>query len=186
MNDDQDEDRSTADPEEREQREETTVEDAKESTEDDSGDQPAERPTRRSPSSSGSSRARSSSASSSSRPAPRKESTSRASTQRGSSGQESAGRGSSRDSSSTSKLSAVQAVLKAKEQFEILTDRAPESVIGVGWEEDHWTIRLEVVESRRIPDTSDLLAEYVVELDAGGEVRAYTRHDRYVRGRPSE
>lgn len=84
------------------------------------------------------------------------------------------------------KVSAVQAVKKAVEQFTTLTGRAPESVVGTRWEDDHWAVRLEVVESRRIPDTADLLAEYDVELDGHGELLAYSRQDRYVRGRPTE
>lgn len=88
--------------------------------------------------------------------------------------------------SSGGRVSAVQAVKKAVEQFSDLTGRAPESVVGTRWNEDHWAVRLEVVESRRIPDTADLLAEYDVELDAQGELLSYSRKDRYVRGRPTE
>lgn len=88
--------------------------------------------------------------------------------------------------SDSGRVSAVQAVKKAVEQFSTLTGRAPESVVGTRWEEDHWAVRLEVVESRRIPDTADLLAEYDVELDRTGELLAYSRRDRYVRGRPTE
>lgn len=87
---------------------------------------------------------------------------------------------------SGSKISAVKAVKQALEQFSTVTGRAPESVVGTRWDEDHWIVRLEVVESRRIPDTADLLAEYEVELDGSGELLAYSRKDRYVRGRPSE
>lgn len=88
--------------------------------------------------------------------------------------------------SAGARVSAVQAVKKAVEQFSTLTGRAPESVVGTRWEDDHWAVRLEVVESRRIPDTADLLAEYDVELDGQGELLAYSRKDRYVRGRPAE
>ncbi|GAA1846718.1 gas vesicle protein [Brevibacterium marinum] len=84
------------------------------------------------------------------------------------------------------RVSAVHAVKKAVEQFSTLSGRAPESVVGTRWDEDHWAVRLEVVESRRIPDTADLLAEYDVELDAQGELLSYSRQDRYVRGRPTE
>lgn len=88
--------------------------------------------------------------------------------------------------SSSGRVSAVQVVKKAVEQFGILTSRTPESVVGARWEDDKWIVRLEVVESRRIPDSADLLAEYEVELDSQGELLAYSRNDRYVRGRPSE
>ena len=84
------------------------------------------------------------------------------------------------------RISAVRAVKKAIEEFSTLTGRPPESVVGTRWKDDHWSVRLEVVESRRIPDSADLLAEYEVELDADGELMAYDRKDRYVRGRPSE
>lgn len=91
-----------------------------------------------------------------------------------------------KSASAGGRVSAVQAVKKAVEQFSDLTGRAPESVVGTRWDEDHWALRLEVVESRRIPDTADLLAEYDVELDAQGELLSYSRRDRYVRGRPTE
>ncbi|WP_259357507.1 gas vesicle protein GvpO [Brevibacterium sediminis] len=84
------------------------------------------------------------------------------------------------------RISAVKAAKKAIEQFSTLTGRPPESVVGTRWHDDHWSVRLEVVESRRIPDSADLLAEYQVELDGAGELMAYDRKDRYVRGRPSE
>lgn len=99
----------------------------------------------------------------------------------------SSSRSESRSHSATGqRISAVSAVKKAIEQFSILTGRPPESVVGTRWKDDRWSVRLEVVESRRIPDSADLLAEYEVELDADGELMAYDRKDRYVRGRPSE
>ncbi|MFC7455762.1 gas vesicle protein [Brachybacterium sp. GCM10030267] len=84
------------------------------------------------------------------------------------------------------RVSAVDAVKKALDQFSTLTGRAPESVVGVRWHEDRWKVRLEVVESRRVPDSADLLAEYEVDLDGGGDLLSYDRKDRYVRGRPSD
>lgn len=99
----------------------------------------------------------------------------------------SSSRSESRSHSATDqRISAVSAVKKAIEQFSTLTGRPPESVVGTRWKDDRWSVRLEVVESRRIPDSADLLAEYEVELDADGELMAYDRKDRYVRGRPSE
>lgn len=99
----------------------------------------------------------------------------------------SSSRSASRSRSATrQRISAVSAVKKAIEQFSTLTGRPPESVVGTRWRDDRWSVRLEVVESRRIPDSADLLAEYEVELDADGELMAYDRKDRYVRGRPSE
>lgn len=92
---------------------------------------------------------------------------------------------SSGDGPKAHRLSAAAAVKKALEQFRLLTSRTPESVVGVQQDDDGWRVRLEVVESRRIPDSADLLAEYEVELDGRGDIVAYDRKDRYVRGRPS-
>ncbi|WP_231442412.1 gas vesicle protein [Brevibacterium zhoupengii] len=88
--------------------------------------------------------------------------------------------------SEPARVSTVQAVKKAVEQFSALTGRSPESVVGARWADDHWAVRLEVVESRRVPDTADLLAEYDIQLDEQGELLEYSRQNRYVRGRPSE
>ncbi|MGO2862770.1 MAG: gas vesicle protein [Brevibacterium sp.] len=88
--------------------------------------------------------------------------------------------------SEPARVSTVQAVKKAVEQFSALTGRSPESVVGARWVDDHWAVRLEVVESRRVPDTADLLAEYDIQLDGQGELLEYSRQNRYVRGRPSE
>lgn len=84
------------------------------------------------------------------------------------------------------KISAGKAVKSALEQFVELTRRQPESVVGVKKAGEGWLVRLEVVESRRIPDTADLLAIYEVDLDAEGDIVAYDRKDRYVRGHPSD
>lgn len=87
--------------------------------------------------------------------------------------------------SSEKKVSASAVVKRTLEQFSSLTARTPESVVGVHAQDEGWLVRLEVVESRRIPDSADLLAEYEVELDRDGHIVSYDRRDRYVRGRPS-
>ncbi|WP_258934010.1 gas vesicle protein [Nesterenkonia pannonica] len=74
---------------------------------------------------------------------------------------------------------------KAREQFESLVGRTPESIIGVQKTSEGWTVSMEVVESRRVPDTADLLAEYEVSLSPDAELLGYSRTSRYVRGRPS-
>lgn len=50
--------------------------------------------------------------------------------------------------------------------------------------QSHWS--QSGMDERGIPDSADLLAEYEVELDSQGELLAYSRNDRYVRGCPSE
>lgn len=80
-------------------------------------------------------------------------------------------------------LTAKGAIRRSIEQLEELTGRTPESVIAVDREEDGWKVSLELVESRRIPDTADILAEYVAHIDDRGELAGYHRAARYSRGR---
>jgi hypothetical protein len=72
---------------------------------------------------------------------------------------------------------------RASSELTGLIGRQVEGVVGVEQVEDGWRVQIEVVESRRIPDTTDILAIYEVDVDADGEVTAYRRRDRYVRGR---
>ena len=74
----------------------------------------------------------------------------------------------------------------ALKQVYELTGREPEGVTSVQPSEEGWAVGVEVVESRRIPDTTDILAVYETELDAGGELVSYRRTDRYARGRGNE
>jgi hypothetical protein len=48
--------------------------------------------------------------------------------------------------------------------------------------EDGWVVGVEVVEDRRIPSSTDILAIYQAELDEGGELISYRRIKRYKRG----
>jgi hypothetical protein len=49
-------------------------------------------------------------------------------------------------------------------------------------DEDGWVVEFEVVEDRRIPSSSDVLALYEVEVDADGELLGFRRTRRYLRG----
>ena len=85
--------------------------------------------------------------------------------------------------SGSTKLSAMKVARSAAQQLAELTGRAPECVIGIERSEDGWVVDLEVVESRRIPDSTDILATYRVQVDEDGELMAYHRAQRYVRGK---
>ncbi|MEO3824366.1 gas vesicle protein GvpO [Actinomadura madurae] len=81
-------------------------------------------------------------------------------------------------------LSASKAAERAVEHVTAMTGRSAESVVGVERAgEDGWRITVEVVETRRIPDSADILAVYDTEVDADGELVAYRRARRYPRGR---
>ncbi|MGW7690004.1 gas vesicle protein GvpO [Streptomyces asiaticus] len=80
-------------------------------------------------------------------------------------------------------LVARDAARSAARHVRGLTGRTPEGVTSLERTEDGWTIGIEVVETHRIPDSTDILAEYQVELDDRGELVSYRRTERYYRGR---
>ncbi|WJD95631.1 gas vesicle protein GvpO [Streptomyces antimycoticus] len=82
-----------------------------------------------------------------------------------------------------SALDARGAARSAARHVEGLTGRAAEGVTSLERGEDGWIIGIEVVETHRIPDSTDILAEYQVELDDCGELSSYRRTERYYRGR---
>ena len=52
--------------------------------------------------------------------------------------------------------------------------------------EDGWVVGIEVVEDRRIPSSSDILAAYETALDMDGQLLSYRRVRRYPRGRADQ
>jgi hypothetical protein len=67
-----------------------------------------------------------------------------------------------------------------------LTSKSVEGVTGLERTEEGWTVEVEVVEVRRIPDTTDVLALYEVTTDAHGALQGYRRLRRYSRGSSGE
>ena len=63
-----------------------------------------------------------------------------------------------------------------------MTGKEPEQIVSLEQADDGgWLIGVEVVETRRVPDSTDVLAVYEAELDAEGELVAYRRVKRYSR-----
>jgi hypothetical protein len=81
------------------------------------------------------------------------------------------------------RLNAAKAGQAALGQITELTGKQPEGVTGVDRGEDGWVVGVEVVEDRRVPSSSDILATYEIELDMDGELMSYRRVRRYPRGR---
>jgi Gas vesicle synthesis protein GvpO len=80
-------------------------------------------------------------------------------------------------------LTAAKAGQAALRQIAELTGKQSEGVTGVERGEDGWVVGVEVVEDRRIPSSTDILATYETELDMDGELLSYRRVRRYPRGR---
>ncbi len=75
---------------------------------------------------------------------------------------------------------------RAAQQLLELTGQAAEGVTALERTDEGWHVEIEVIETRRIPDTTDILAVYDVEVDRGGTLVGYSRKRRYVRGREDE
>jgi hypothetical protein len=90
--------------------------------------------------------------------------------------------GERRPRTSHATASAVTRVRRTREQFQELTGYEAVSVSGLAKVGNGWTVEVDVVELRRVPDTASLLATYRVTTDASGDVVGYERVRRYHRG----
>jgi hypothetical protein len=70
---------------------------------------------------------------------------------------------------------------RAKEHLEELLGKPAESVSALERTHDGWVVVLEVVELQRIPESTDVLASYELELDNKLNFRRYQQARRYNR-----
>ncbi|MET8777042.1 gas vesicle protein GvpO [Nocardia sp. NPDC050713] len=77
---------------------------------------------------------------------------------------------------------AAQAAAAAIAELAELTSKQAEGATSAEPIEEGWLVEIEVLEDRRIPSSSDMLALYEVELDLDGNLVAYRRTRRYSRG----
>jgi hypothetical protein len=78
--------------------------------------------------------------------------------------------------------SPAQLATKATRQLLELTGKATEGVVGLERADEGWRVQVEVVEVRRIPNTTDVLALYEIDADNKGNLQGYRRIRRYARG----
>lgn len=85
-------------------------------------------------------------------------------------------------------LSAAELSKAALRTVAELTGYQPEAVTGLEWDGDGelWRITVDALELARIPNTTDLLGSYVVQLDDHGTLRGYQRTRRFTRGAATE
>ena len=74
----------------------------------------------------------------------------------------------------------------ALEQLAELTGQKVEGLSGIHRHDDGWVVTAEVLELRRIPETTDVLATYEVTLDDDGSLTGYRRARRYTRAQTEE
>ena len=80
-------------------------------------------------------------------------------------------------------LSPAALARRASGELAELIGRTPESIVSLDRTDDGWRVGVEVLETRRVPDTADVLAEYEIDIDERGQLLAYRRTRRYARGR---
>ena len=80
------------------------------------------------------------------------------------------------------RTSLVGLARRAAEYVRVLTGRHPESVISIERRDGDWCLGVEAIETRRIPDSADILAIYEVLLTSAGDLNSYRRVRRYTRG----
>jgi hypothetical protein len=92
-----------------------------------------------------------------------------------------------KSASSNGHVTALQVIRSAKEQVVELTGKKVEGVLGIRRADDGgWEALVEVVELRRVPETTDVLASYQLLLGDDGEVQEYRRTRRYYRNQVEE
>jgi hypothetical protein len=84
--------------------------------------------------------------------------------------------------SNDSRLSAAELGQAALTTVHELTGYEPEAITGLEWDGEFWDISVDVMELSRIPNTTDVMGSYVVQLDEQGTLRGLKRMRRFVRG----
>ena len=75
---------------------------------------------------------------------------------------------------------------RARAALQDLLGNEAESVSGFERADGGWAVRLEVVDVRRIPESTDVLSSYEVVLDDEGNVVRMTQVRRYRRSQVEE
>jgi Gas vesicle synthesis protein GvpO len=84
------------------------------------------------------------------------------------------------------RMSGSEVAAAAARQFAELSSKTVEGVTGLRRTDDGWVVELDVLELRRVPETTDVLATYEIALDSSGELEGYRRAHRYVRGQAED
>lgn len=79
-----------------------------------------------------------------------------------------------------------RALDQLRDEFQSTTGLSIEVVTALSRADDGgWSAKVQVVEQRRVPPTSDMLGIYDVAMDSNGEMTSLERIERIVRGRSS-
>ena len=83
-------------------------------------------------------------------------------------------------------MTGLQIAKRAKEQLVQLTELEPDTVSAFIEDERGWHVTVEMIELKRIPESTDMLATYETLLDDTGNLLSYQRTRRYLRQQAME
>jgi hypothetical protein len=75
---------------------------------------------------------------------------------------------------------------RGKQQLAELTGLAPGTVSAMSHDEEGWHVAVDMIELRKVPDSTDVLAVYEALLNDQGELLTYKRMRRYRRDQITE
>ena len=110
----------------------------------------------------------------------------RASTTKSTSKKSSGSRTSAPRAEARQRMKGGEIAAAAARQFAELSSKTVEGVTGLHRTDDGWVVELDVLELRRVPETTDVLATYEITVDSSGELEGYRRAHRYVRGQAED
>lgn len=80
----------------------------------------------------------------------------------------------------------AEIVREARTQLSQLTGLEPDTVSSLNKTEEGWSVEVEMVELKHVPNSRDVLATYQVILDDEGNLLRYHRTRRYRRDKVTE
>lgn len=83
-------------------------------------------------------------------------------------------------------MNTPEIALRAKEQLTLLTGLKADTVSRLNRDERGWHVTADLIELKRIPESSDVLGTYEALLDDKGNLISYERTRRYVRSQVSD
>jgi hypothetical protein len=69
----------------------------------------------------------------------------------------------------------------AVETIQDMTGYEADAVTSLQWDGESWLVTVDVLELKRVPETTDVLASYVVQLNDEGGLLGYRRTRRFHR-----
>ena len=75
----------------------------------------------------------------------------------------------------------IEIARAAKQELSALTGLKPDTVSGMSREDDGWHVTVEMIDLKRIPESTDVLESYEAVLDDDGNLVSYQRIRRYLR-----